>query len=470
MRAAIYARQSLSHQEGIDRQVSRCEAMASIRHYEVIDTYKDDDVSASKSRASAEWSRLLNDAKSGRFDVIVAVDLDRMIRSQADLLDLIDTKAALLTVDGEIDLTTAEGEFRASMLASLARFEVKKKSERQKRANEHKIASGKPAAGKRRYGYKPGNMEVREDEAEILRGIYAGLLEGKSIRSMATDLTNRGVPFRDKLVTWYPVRLRDMMNNPAYYGCIIVKGEAIRSKLVQPLIDKETWDMAQVILNDPTRKTNPGRPRTHLLSGLMTCGTCGLLMRFTNNSYCCTTPITGHPVMRGTFLDAQIIDEVALAFVFGPTSLLASQSGDEYPEPIRIELAAIEAETQQLQEDRSEGLLSPEVVRKSLLALKARREPLEERLEGILMRQGARGVLADIAGKVVRRSEVSGKVSLTDSDVTGAKEKLKEAFAELSLDAKRDLIAGLMDITVYPGRGAKRVKVVHKIAVGLNED
>lgn len=137
--AALYLRQSKGDDEGIDRQRERTTALASARGWDVAEIYVDNDVSESKSRSTANaWGRMLQAAD--RIDVVVAVDLDRIARSTRDLNTLIDHGLALVTVDGEIDLSTADGEFRATMLASIARFEVRRKGERQRRASDQHAA------------------------------------------------------------------------------------------------------------------------------------------------------------------------------------------------------------------------------------------------------------------------------------------------------------------------------------------
>ena len=140
-RAAIYLRQSLDVQEGIDRQRARCEQLVAAKGWQLTIEYADNDTSASKARGDGTaWARML--AGVGHdFDVIVAVDLDRLLRTTRDLNVLIERGARVVTVDGEIDLTTADGEFRATMLAGIARFEVRRKSERQRRAKSSVAAN-----------------------------------------------------------------------------------------------------------------------------------------------------------------------------------------------------------------------------------------------------------------------------------------------------------------------------------------
>ncbi len=183
LRAGLYLRQSVDEPEGIARQHAKTSEQARLRDYEVVAVYKDNGISASKSRAGTGWSQMLEDATEQRssdgrlvrerkIDVVIAVDLDRLLRSVTDLGELIRSGVKVLTVDGELDLTSADGEFRASMLAAIARFEVRRKSERQKRANEARAAQGKRVGGRRPFGFESDGVTIRESEANAIRQGY----------------------------------------------------------------------------------------------------------------------------------------------------------------------------------------------------------------------------------------------------------------------------------------------------------
>ncbi|WGH84785.1 recombinase family protein [Auritidibacter ignavus] len=102
----------------IDTQLRKISDLATLRGWRVVAEYEDSSVSASKPRgAGTDWARMLKDANAGQFDIVVAVDIDRLLRSTKDLNTLIDHGLQVVTVDGEIDLATADGEFRATMLA-----------------------------------------------------------------------------------------------------------------------------------------------------------------------------------------------------------------------------------------------------------------------------------------------------------------------------------------------------------------
>lgn len=139
---------------------------------------------------------MLKDARAGLLSVVVGVDMDRLLRSVPDLLELIDTGVKVCLKDGEIDLTTADGEFRALLLAGVARFEVRRKSERTVRANRDRTLNGFPVAGKRRFGFlgadprtgRKVNTQQHPEEAEVVRMPFREFLDSASIRGLAIRL------------------------------------------------------------------------------------------------------------------------------------------------------------------------------------------------------------------------------------------------------------------------------------------
>lgn len=317
-RAALYLRQSLDRDgrsEGIDRQRARCRALVESRGWEISGEYVDNDVSASKPRGKGTaWHRLIEDSKAGRVDVVVAVDQDRILRGIRDLVALMDVGAKITTVDGEIDLATADGEFRATLAAGLARFEVQRKSERQKRANAHRREKLLPAGGRRAFGYTklaagaspewPKRVggdgqewpdyghEPFEPEATAVRRGYAMLLAGTPLRSIARAwngdglTTTAGKPFESYSV-------RNVLANPRNAGLVAPPrssgdGQSAQQNLRlgdlpvgswEPLVTPETWAAARDLLADPVRRSNPGALPKSLLSGIARCGVCGSAMK-----------------------------------------------------------------------------------------------------------------------------------------------------------------------------------------------
>jgi site-specific DNA recombinase len=306
--AAIYARQSLSHTEGIDRQIALCRKLCKERGWEVVEIFEDNDVSASKARGSkTAWGRMLAAFPSGGFDVVVAVDLDRLLRKVSDLSILTDAGIRVLTVNGEIDLTTADGQFRATMLASIAQFETKRKSERQLRANEARATSGRPVPTRRRYGYETDGCTPRPSEAEEVKRLFEKFKSGESIRSLALDLQRRGVdPGGGK--GWRVGRVRDILGNCAYGGQTTHHGVVYDSKFVTPIVPKALASDVRAILADPSRRTSPGASIKHELSGIAECGVCGGNLKFMVDYTC--SKASNHVSIRKYKLEPEVMWKV----------------------------------------------------------------------------------------------------------------------------------------------------------------
>ncbi|MCX2844153.1 recombinase family protein [Curtobacterium flaccumfaciens] len=280
-KAALYLRQSVEHAEGVARQDARTRSMAASRGWTVVGVFADDGQSASKDRGpKSAWRQMLTAAERGDITHVVAVDLDRLLRSQRDLLTLIESGLAVVTVDGEIDLASADGEFRASMMAAMARFEVRRKSERQKRANEYRASQGRPVPGRRRYGYERDNITPRPKEAAVVQYIFQSFVETASVRGVAQTLNAEGRYPTTGTQLWTPRRIRDTIMSRAYIGEVPHLGTWTKSEALVPLVDVPLYRRANEMLADPTRKTSPGAEVRHLLSGITYCGVCGSRMTY----------------------------------------------------------------------------------------------------------------------------------------------------------------------------------------------
>ena len=193
---------------------------------------------------------------------VIAVDLDRLLRHPCDLVDLIATKARVLTVDGELDLTTADGEFRATMLAGIARFEVRRKGERQVRVPR---GARHAEPGKRRYGYEVDGTTPRHEEAAVVRRIFEHIASGGSVRSIALALSEEQVD-PGTARAWRPGRVREIANNPHYAVAMRYQDQVIESEHITRIVAPELAAEVRAILADPSRRTTPGSAPRHLAS------------------------------------------------------------------------------------------------------------------------------------------------------------------------------------------------------------
>lgn len=462
VRAATYLRQSIDHAEGIERQRARTTALAEQRGWPVVRVYEDNATSASKDRgAKSGWATMLADIRSGRVTHVVAVDLDRLVRSTRDLLVLIDAGAVVTTVDGELDLSSADGEFRATMLAGIARFEVRRKSERQVRANAHRAQQGKPNPGRRRYGYLVDGMTPHPDEAPVVRDIFQRTDEGQSLRSIMLWLRGEGiVPGTGN--TWTTRRLRDMLASRHYEGYMLHRGEWHESVWITPLINAAQAERVRTMLADPTRRTSPGTAVRHQLSGIATCGVCGSSLLYMR-AYRCKADAK-HPSIIKTLLETPVREAVIAALLFGPARILPTDEQGQTLAALTEALDAVRRRKDDVLALIREGLSTLAAERPGLAVLTAEEEALTGRRDALTSTSVAAQVLAGAQSDLWSGSTVS------IADAATIKSRLRERFDTLDLERQRELIHFLLDIEVFPGRSADRVHIAHRVVTTLNEE
>lgn len=228
---------------------------------------------------------MLSQVGTGKFDVILARDLDRLLRTLRDLVKLIDLGAKVATVDGEIDLTTADGEFRATMLAAVARFEIRRKSERAVGANETRRKKGTPIMRGRILGYDDDGVTQIDDEAAAVKKAFEDFLAGVKITHIARELTAQGFA-TTRGREWSNENIRSLLKNSRYKG-VITKWEPDLEKrktskmsaeeypgAFEAIVSADVFDAVQAKLHAPERRRTWGTEPRYLLSGLAFCGRC----------------------------------------------------------------------------------------------------------------------------------------------------------------------------------------------------
>src|SRR5699024_12842513 len=101
----------------------------------------------------------------GRFDAIICYDLDSLPRQPRQLEDWIDAAElrglALVTANGDADLSTDGGRMYARIKAAVARAEMERKSARQSAAQRQRAMQGRPPKGMRPLGYAVDGEGIR---------------------------------------------------------------------------------------------------------------------------------------------------------------------------------------------------------------------------------------------------------------------------------------------------------------------
>lgn len=280
MHAAIYTRISsdpTGQQLGVTRQHEDCRALAKQLGWTILETYTDNDTSATTSKPRPEYQRLLQDIRDKKIQAIVTWHADRLYRKITDLVEIVDIakehNLQIATVRaGHIDLTTPTGRLVAGLLATVATYEGEAKSDRWRRSITQRRAAGvfTASAGHRLYGYTRQG-EIVPAEATHIRKWASEVIAGRSLNSIVRELEARDIRTSSGGY-WSHPGLRQLLTNPRLAGHATLRGKIVGTGQWEPILTTEQHDTLVSIFN--RTKTGAPKPRVALLPGLIWCGNC----------------------------------------------------------------------------------------------------------------------------------------------------------------------------------------------------
>jgi site-specific DNA recombinase len=333
MRAVIYARYSsdLQSDASIEDQVRLCKERLRKEGWSLAATYTDRALSGASSLRPG-YQKLLEDARKGEFDVVVAEALDRLSRDQEDVAGLYKR----LKFSGITLVTLAEGEItelHVGLKGTMNAVFLKDLAAKTRRGLRGRIEAGRSAGGIS-YGYRVvrkvdergepvhGEREIDQLEAAVVRRIFREFAAGRSPRAIARQLNAEGVPgpggrsWGDTTIRGHHRRRTGILRNELYIGRLVwnrlryVKDPATGKRLSR-LNPESEWIVEEVpelrILSDAEWQAVEGRLGTirstpmakkiqesrfwekrrarHLLTGLVHCGCCGGAMAAIGKDY-----------------------------------------------------------------------------------------------------------------------------------------------------------------------------------------
>ena len=231
IRVAIYARFSsdLQNDKSVDDQIAFCRAVCAHNGMTVVLTFEDRAVSASSAKNRPGFIALMRAAAARLFDVVVAEDMDRIFRDQADYhaarkeLDFFGI--TIHTATGKV--TKIDGALRALM----GEMYLENLALHVRRGLEGVIRDGRHAGG-RAYGYSivpgsPGELVIDDAQAGIVQRIFARFVAGVTPRAIAAELNAdriaapRGTRWNASTINGNNARGHGMLLNELYAGRIV---------------------------------------------------------------------------------------------------------------------------------------------------------------------------------------------------------------------------------------------------------
>ena len=326
IRTALYARYSTDRQSpsSIEDQLHICREQAGREGWRVVASYKDAAISGSSVTLRPGIQQLLEDARTGKFDLLLAEALDRISRDQADIATL----CKHLQFAGVTIVTLAEGEIselHVGLKGTMNALFLKDLAKKTHRGLRGRVEKGKSGGGLS-YGYDlvrrldAGGEPIRGErtinlvEAEVIRRIFRDYANGISPLAIAKRLNADGVPgpygklWGNTTLRGHTKRGTGILNNELYVGRLVWNRQRYlknpqTGRRVSRLNPESEWITTEVpelrILDDELWQAVKARQTAHqidyvrsmergnvgaklqtkrrpksLLSGLLVCGTC----------------------------------------------------------------------------------------------------------------------------------------------------------------------------------------------------
>lgn len=304
-RVAAYARVSTDSEEQLSSYEAQVEFYTRYIKgnpgWEFVDVYTDEGISGTNIRKREGFNRMVNDALSGKIDLILTKSISRFARNTVDTLTTVrtlkDHKVEVYFEKENIYTLDAKGEVMLTIMGSLAQEESRSISENVTWGKRRSMEEGKfSLAYKCFLGYEKGEdglPRIVEHEAEIIREIYQLFLGGSTVRSIADHLTAKDIPTPAGKKKWSVSTIMSILQNEKYKGDALLQKTYTADFLTKKvkkncgevpqyyienshpaIIDAETFDLVQKEIE----RRRPHRHQLHRSSPLnakIICGECG---------------------------------------------------------------------------------------------------------------------------------------------------------------------------------------------------
>ena len=273
LKVAAYVRVSTDNDEqksSYELQVNDfTERIKSNPHWEFAGIYSDEGISGTELTHRKGMLQMIEDAKAGKIDLILAKSIARFARNVVDCLSVIDelrkNDVGVRFDEGGLYTLDTTGAMVLTILATVAEEESRSKSFIMNWSVERRFAKGiflTPAL----LGYdkdEDGHLIINEDEAETVKVIFYLFLNGWSHTEIAELLTEYGRKTKLGNEVWNPTSIAGIIENERHCGYVLahktytpnfkdhksVKNEGQRTQYIDPenhdpIVSKEVYDAA----------------------------------------------------------------------------------------------------------------------------------------------------------------------------------------------------------------------------------
>ena len=194
--------------------------------WEYAGVYVDAGLTGTNTEARPEFRRLIEDCEAGKINIVLTKSISRFARNTVDLLSTV-RRLKELGVEVRFEKENiwtfdSKGELLLTIMSSLAQEESRSISENVRWGQRKKFSDGRYSLNYKHFlGYdkgEDGRLVVNQEQAAIVRRIFADFLAGHTPFQIAKALTAEGIPTPAGKTQWSYTTVRRVLSNETYMG------------------------------------------------------------------------------------------------------------------------------------------------------------------------------------------------------------------------------------------------------------
>lgn len=232
MNVAVYTRvstMSLNQTSSIENQeLYYTDKVNKKENWNLTEIYSDEGKSGTSTKKRDAFNKMMEDAREGKFNLILCASVSRFARNISDCLEYI-TELRLMHPEKPIGVyfeteniytLNKDADQTLSFHALLADWESGNKSRRMILSYDQRIMTNQfPVNDLLGYRHtKDGTLEIVPGEAQTVRFIYLSYITGSSAEKIAEVLTERKRPTLTGRTDWNGNMVRSIMDNERRWG------------------------------------------------------------------------------------------------------------------------------------------------------------------------------------------------------------------------------------------------------------
>lgn len=312
MRVTYYARVSSEKDEqlnSLDNQISYySDFIKKNPNWTFVEGYIDEGLSAMSTKKRENFHQMINDAKSGLFDLVITKEITRFARNTLDSIqytrELLQYGVGVFFQNDNINTLDEDSELRLTIMSGIAQDELRKLSSRIKFGHQEAIKKNVVLGNSRIFGYRKDNKRliIDEKEAEMVRELFTLYATDQySMKQIEEIFWNKGYRNNNGKRICHST-MSNTISNPKYKGYyvgnkvkivdmftkkqkflppeewVMFKDET--GEIVPAIVSEELWEQANIVLrrrsHDVKNRQNKCN-HPNLLTGKMYCTHCGKL-------------------------------------------------------------------------------------------------------------------------------------------------------------------------------------------------